>query len=176
MGEFKKAVDDLELKELKLKGRRFTWSNDTTQTHIDRAFCMAEWDLMLQDCSLQALSSSVSDHSPLLMVGNAKVKNYCGFRFEVFWPRIQGYHEVVQQVWERDVTPINLFLRLHKLQRTGTKLRQWSRFKIGHVKLLLCAAKQLTSFLDVVQQFRLLSLSEAQLKREISKHVSWAFL
>ena len=38
MGEFKKAVDDLELKELKLKGRRFTWSNDTTQTRIDRAF------------------------------------------------------------------------------------------------------------------------------------------
>ena len=38
MGEFKKAVDDLELKELKLKGRRFTWSKDTTQTRIDRAF------------------------------------------------------------------------------------------------------------------------------------------
>ena len=60
MGEFRRVVDDLQLKELKLKGRRFTWSNDRTQTRIDRAFCTAEWELMLQDCSLQALSSLVS--------------------------------------------------------------------------------------------------------------------
>ncbi|KAG2647916.1 hypothetical protein PVAP13_1NG003446 [Panicum virgatum] len=78
---------------------------------------------MLQDCSLQAMSSLVSDHCPLLLVGNTIAKKYCGFRFEVFWPR---------------------------LQRTGAKLRQWSRSKIGNVKLLLCAAKQLIGILDVV--------------------------
>lgn len=32
MGEFRSVLDDLEMKELKLQGRRFTWSNDTTQT------------------------------------------------------------------------------------------------------------------------------------------------
>ena len=84
MGEFRRVVDDMELKELKLQGRRFTWSNDSTQTRIDRAFCTTEWDLMLQDCSLQAMSSLVSDHCPLLLVGNTIAKKYCGFRFEVF--------------------------------------------------------------------------------------------
>lgn len=39
MGAYRNMVNDLELKELQLKGRKFTWSNDVTQTRIDRAFC-----------------------------------------------------------------------------------------------------------------------------------------
>ena len=89
MGVFRNWVNDLELKELSLNGRRFTWSNDRTQTRIDRAFCTTDWDLMLPGCNLQALSSSVSDHSPLLL-GQREVTTYCGFRFEVFWRKVHG--------------------------------------------------------------------------------------
>jgi len=84
MGTFRSWVNDLELKELSLQGRRFTWSNDVTQTRIDRAFCTSDWDLMLPGCALQALSSSVSDHCPLLLVGRREIAKYSGFRFEVF--------------------------------------------------------------------------------------------
>jgi len=64
MGAFRDLVHDLNLKELNLRGRKFTWSNDRTQTRIDRAFCTAEWDLMKPNVFLQALSSRVSDHCP----------------------------------------------------------------------------------------------------------------
>jgi endonuclease/exonuclease/phosphatase family metal-dependent hydrolase len=97
MGSFKSVVDDLELKELKLKGRMFTWSNDVTQTRIDRAFCTSEWDLMLPNCALQAVSSLVSDHCPLLIIGNSAVRRYRGLRFEVFWPKLQGYRRYYRQ-------------------------------------------------------------------------------
>ena len=123
---------------------------------------------MMQSCSLQALSSLVSDHCPLLLVGNTDAKKYSGFRFEVFWPNVQGYQEVVQQAWEHEVTTVNPFLRLHiKLQRAGAKLRQWSKSKIENVKLLLCAAKQLIGILDVVQEFRQLSVLEVRLKHDL---------
>ena len=69
MAEFRNTVNFLQMKELSLRGRRFTWSNDTTQTHIDRVFCSVIWDLMLPTASLQALSSATSDHSPLLITG-----------------------------------------------------------------------------------------------------------
>jgi len=55
MAAFRDTVQALELKELNLTGRKFTWSNDHTQTRIDRAFCSIEWDLMLPGCMLQAL-------------------------------------------------------------------------------------------------------------------------
>jgi hypothetical protein len=34
MGAFRDLIRDLELKELNLRGRKFTWSNDHTQTRI----------------------------------------------------------------------------------------------------------------------------------------------
>jgi len=100
MGEFRSTINFLELKELSLRGRKYTWSNDTTQTRIDRAFCTTEWDLMMPASMLNALSSLVSDHSPLLLVGASTVNIYRGFRFESFWPKLPGYQEVVQHVWQ----------------------------------------------------------------------------
>ena len=73
MSVFRDAVQDLELRELNLRGRKFTWSNDSTHTRIDRAFCTSEWDLMMLGCMLQALSSMVSDHAPLLLTGRCKL-------------------------------------------------------------------------------------------------------
>ena len=154
MGIFRNWVNRMQLKELKLCGRRFTWSNDVTQTRIDRAFCTADWDMMLPGCQLQALSSSVSDHCPLLMVGQREIARYSGFRFEVFWPQVQGYEEVVQDAWNRNLSLTNPYLRLRtKLHRTRKALKAWAKSKIGHVKLLLCAANQLVGILDVVQEF-----------------------
>ena len=97
MGAFRDLVHDLNLKELNLRGRKFTWSNDRTQTRIDRAFCTAEWDLMKPNVFLQALSSRVSDHCPLLLAAHESIRKHYGFRFEAFWPRLQGYDDVVQQ-------------------------------------------------------------------------------
>jgi exonuclease III len=90
MGAFRDVVRDLELKELNLRGRKFTWSNDRTQTRIDRAFCTSAWDLMLPNVSLQALSSRVSDHCPVLLAGNGTASRFRGFRFESFWPKLEG--------------------------------------------------------------------------------------
>jgi len=168
LGAFRGLVNDLELRELNLRGRKFTWSNDTTQTRIDRAFCSREWDLMLPNSLLQAQSSMVSDHCPLLLIGAANVPKYTGFRFEAFWPKIDGFHGIVEETWNKPVHLHNPFLRLHtKLQRTSKRLKVWAKSKIGNVKLLLCAAKQLIGILDVVQEFRQLSVSEIQLRRDV---------
>ena len=70
MGAFRDLIQDLQLKELNLRGRKFTWSNDRTHTRINRAFCTVNWDLMKPNMYLQALSSRVSDHCPLLISGH----------------------------------------------------------------------------------------------------------
>jgi hypothetical protein len=119
MGAFRRLLDDLELKELKLLGRKYTWSNNRTHTRIERAFCTSEWDLMLPNCSLQAVSSLVSDHCPLLLVGSTNVHKFRGFRFESFWPKLPGFMEEVSQAWNRDLYVTNPFLRLQKKNYSG---------------------------------------------------------
>jgi hypothetical protein len=168
MGAFREVVRDLQLKELNLRGRKFTWTNDRTQTRIDRAFFSAGWDIMFPNVFLQALSSSVSDHCSLLIAGSSTVVKFRGFRFEAFWPRLPGYQEVVQGAWSRSVQVFNPYLRLHiKLQRTGKALRSWARAIIGNNKVLLHAARMLIGILDVVQDFRVLSPEEILLKRDL---------
>jgi exonuclease III len=168
MDAFRAVVDDLELKELPLRGRRFTWSNNQTQTRIDRAFCSSSWDLMMPNVCLHALSSRVSDHCPLFIVGQATVRKFKGFRFEVFWPKLPGFLQVVQEAWAGDPNVFNPFLSLHvKLQRTSKALRQWARRLVGNNKVLLCATAKLIGIIDVVQEFRPLSEREIRLRRDL---------
>jgi hypothetical protein len=168
MGAFKEVVKDLELKELSLRGRKFTWSNQRTHTQIDRAFCSIPWDLMMPNVVLQALSSQVSDHCPLLIAGGDAVKNYRGFHFELFWLQLPGFSDVVAAAWARPLNIFNPFLCLHtKLQRVSKALRAWAKAIIGHKKLLLCATSKLIGILDVVQDYRQLSDQEMLLHRDL---------
>jgi hypothetical protein len=168
MGAFRDAIHDLELKELNLLGRKFTWSNDRTHTRIDRAFCSVEWDLMLPRVFLQALPSNVSDHCPLVIAGSSTVRRFAGFRFESFWPRLSGYHDVVLAAWNKNLTVTNPFLRFHiTLKRVSAALRRWAKSLLGNFKVLLKAVSQLIGILDVVQDHRQLSDSEVLLKRDL---------
>jgi endonuclease/exonuclease/phosphatase family metal-dependent hydrolase len=78
------VLEDLEIKELQLHGRCFTWSSGTTNPTLsnEHVFVSKEWELSNPHCYLQALSSSVSDHCPLLFICTPFAKRYKGFRFE----------------------------------------------------------------------------------------------
>jgi hypothetical protein len=123
---------------------------------------------MLPNVHLQALSSRVSDHSPLLVVGSETLQRFRGFHFEAFWPRLQNYNAVVAEAWNKQLSVANPFLRLHsKLQRTTRALRRWARGLIGNNKVLLRAAKQLIGILDVVQDYRKLTEQEIRQKQDV---------
>ena len=94
MGRFKGAVDALRLRELRLTGKKFTWSNEQatpTLTRIDRFFCSDGWDTSFPSAILQPLPSALSNHSPLLLIGTANFPKVRCFRFEAFWMRMEGF-------------------------------------------------------------------------------------
>jgi exonuclease III len=87
MARFRSAINDLELKEANLLGRRYTWSNERecpTLTRMDRWFCSIEWDEQFPDATLTAASSSLSDHCPILMSTAVQFVAKRRFRFEKF--------------------------------------------------------------------------------------------
>jgi endonuclease/exonuclease/phosphatase family metal-dependent hydrolase len=70
MGRFQCFLNNASLKELHLKGRLFTWSNERAHPmleRIDRAFISREWDKLYPNCDLRSLASGCSDHAPLLL-------------------------------------------------------------------------------------------------------------
>jgi exonuclease III len=69
MVEFEGFINKLELVDLAVLGRKFTWfhSNGTTMSRIDRALVSDGWISSWGYPSLWILPRSVSDHCPLVM-------------------------------------------------------------------------------------------------------------
>jgi exonuclease III len=140
MGAFKSALDILLLKEIHLKGRRYTWSNghaSPTLTRIDRIFYTSEWKMLFPNCYLHSLPSLMSDHTPLLLQGELTRTCSPSFRFENFWVKMVGFKEAVQDAWSKHVcsscTPLK---RLHiKLARTAKDIKAWHGTKVADTKL-----------------------------------------
>jgi hypothetical protein len=74
LGDFRDALQTCELNEIHLQNRRFTWSNERaspTLCKLDAFYCNEEWDLRFGTHVLYALSSSLSDHCPLLLADDS---------------------------------------------------------------------------------------------------------
>jgi hypothetical protein len=139
MAAFRRVVNDLELKKTHLLGRRFTWSNERdspTLERIDRWFCLVEWDTMHPSASLSAMSSSLSDHAPLLLRSVVDIPGGRRFRFDSYWVKLQGFQDVVAASWGRVVSPrLDALERLDiKLRRVARDLQSWSVLCVRNIR------------------------------------------
>ena len=100
---FRRFLNELELKEATLLGRRYTWSNaceQPTLVKLDRWFCSIEWDDMHPDATLSVVSSSLSDHCPNLMATIERFVTKKRFQCESFWLKMEGFEKVVKTSWD----------------------------------------------------------------------------
>nr|XP_040252072.1 uncharacterized protein LOC120969066 [Aegilops tauschii subsp. strangulata] len=95
---FTSALNSMELSDLRLHGRRFTWVSSCqlqTKTKIDHVFCTLDWGLLFPQCYLRALSSSVSDHCAMVLTGQINHRRFRGFRFENYWLKMRGFDDAI---------------------------------------------------------------------------------
>lgn len=107
MGRFRRFVNDMELKEIPLLGRRYTWSNERTSptlVKLDRVLCTGDWEDIYPDCVLQSHASEMSDHCPLVFGLQDGVRGKTRFHFESFWPQLPGFFDTVKNSWEEPVS------------------------------------------------------------------------
>jgi endonuclease/exonuclease/phosphatase family metal-dependent hydrolase len=108
MTSFRRALDHMEVKEILLMCKRFTWSNDhstPTMPRIDRMFCTVQWEELHSQPILKSLPSSVSNHCPLLLHFQEHITHPPIFKFEAHWPLMAGFAECVNQASNAQVLP-----------------------------------------------------------------------
>ena len=181
MRKFRAALNFCQLKEIHLQNRKYTWSNERrrpTLVCIDMIFCNVRWDLAFENHSLHALSSSHSDHCPVLLAHQNGLRKPTPFKFENFWTKLPHFQDVVTAAWSQPTTHTEPFHRLsHKLHITGKALRKWSRSLISDVKLKLHMAQEVILRLDIAQENRDLSDSEHRLQNKLKKRIlGWAVI
>lgn len=171
MGQFRNALNQCELREITLHNRKYTWSNGQerpTLVHLDRLFCNNDWDILFSTWGLQALSSSMSDHCPLVLCQQSCPPRKAKFKFEHFWTKIPGFLDVVKEAWSKPAAGRNAMMVLHnQLHNTATALRSWSKDLFGNARMQLHIVQEITLRLEEAQDSRDLSAEERELLRDL---------
>nr|CAD1830240.1 unnamed protein product [Ananas comosus var. bracteatus] len=127
---FREVVHDLQLVDLPILNKAFTWTNGRgvpTLERQDRAFISTNWVLAFPRSTLCALPRPRSDHTPLVLSAFTFIPSADLFRFESFWLRHPAVFDVVSTAWNSTTsatTPVNQFAS--KLKSVQTALRIWS--------------------------------------------------
>lgn len=168
IGRFRNMMDSLEVQEVYLFGRRYSWSSEQenpTLTKIDKVLVNAGWEDLFRDAHLQALSSSASYHSPLLLACDIMMHRPRRFKFESFWSRLEGFDDFVKETWESAQTGSDAICTLHlRLCATAAALRKWGERRISKLRLQLVVAHEIIFQLDKAQDDRLLMGEERALR------------
>jgi hypothetical protein len=119
-----------ELREIKVFGSVFTWSNnqaDHTLERLDRILMSKEWELLFPTVHGHKEPRNMSDHNPLLISTQLiNVGNRRDFRFELTWLKHLDFLHKVDEIWStptRDKIPLNKFL--FKLKKVKKVLKGW---------------------------------------------------
>ena len=175
MNRFREFVSGLELKDVYMHGRLFTWSNERrtpTMSRLDRALVSIDWELTYPDALLQTLSSSVSDHAPIHLSMAAGLRPKQRFKFELFWLKLEGFEDAVKEGWTCEDSITDPFLRLDACFRNlAVYLRSWGTRKVGNLKLQIAMANILIHRFDEAQEHRALSDGEWWLRRSLKQLV-----
>ena len=98
---FNAVINSLDLREIELSGRKFTWANslpEPTFERLDRVLVSTEWELKFPQATVQALPREItSDYTPLLSFGDTRGASQPIFRFELGWLTRDDFREVVER-------------------------------------------------------------------------------
>lgn len=111
-------------------------------------------------------------HSSFSSIKSTDAEFHTGrrFKFECFWPKAEGFQQVVASAWNSIPSEGNPFAVLdNKLRATAKALQSWSDRWIGNVCLQIGIAMEIIGRLDVASEGRQLSDQEHGLRKVLKR-------
>jgi hypothetical protein len=121
---FNDVIDSLDLREVSMVGRQFTWANclpNPTYEKLDRVLMDTDWEDKYPLVSVRALehTEKLSDHTPILLTTrNPRPPSKRPFKFELGWLQRDGFQDMVKTVLERPVSGNTPILRWNNKMRS----------------------------------------------------------
>ncbi|KAK2407515.1 hypothetical protein QL285_043126 [Trifolium repens] len=168
--EFGEFVAEMELVDLLVLGRRFTWfhPNGVSMSRIDRVLVSEDWLMAWGNPSLWVLPRSVSDHCPLLVRYNSVDWGPRPFRFNNYWLLHKEFNKVVEQFWRgSNLTGWMAFILKEKLKGLKAHLRIWNIETYGMIDSKIAKLVQDINELDIRSEQAALSVGEVELRKNL---------
>ncbi|XP_055960992.1 uncharacterized protein LOC130015249 [Mercurialis annua] len=128
MLELADFVNNLELLDLHLQGRYFTWQNSISKSRIDRCMISADMGMSWPDMTLTALPRGLSDHVPICFK-SAKIFDWGPkpFRSVDAWWDHDDFENFILAAWS-NCSSLNV---VHNLKDLRRQLKNWNRDVFG---------------------------------------------
>ena len=165
---FNAVIDSVDLREIDLTGRQFTWANSLTKPtyeRLDRALMSTEWEFKYPLVSLQTLDRGVSDHTPLLLdTGTPAFKgNGKQFKLELSWFTHEDFNDRVIEIQNRPVKGRNSVQSWNnKCSTLRRHLRGWASHISGVYKQRMVELQSIINDLDIAAEVRDLTEPEQE--------------
>ncbi|OIT28645.1 hypothetical protein A4A49_18367 [Nicotiana attenuata] len=107
--DFIDCMDDCGMVDSGFIGPRFTWCNNRDRWNriwkrLDKVFINQEWTAKFSRVSVEHLTSTGLDHTPILVkCSNSNFEGTRYFKFLNFWADQLDFHNVVKSTWEVDI-------------------------------------------------------------------------
>ncbi|XP_042509129.1 uncharacterized protein LOC122084758 [Macadamia integrifolia] len=130
--DFQSMVDTCLLIQVPSQGKMFTWTNNRRRgnvaTVLDRSFCNSKWLDMFKSTLQRVLLRSSSDHAPILVVSDSIARpGNIPFRFNNFWMEHDLFDNVIQDVWNQEISGNPIFILSQKLKCVKLFIKPWGR-------------------------------------------------
>ncbi|KAE8819988.1 hypothetical protein D1007_02170 [Hordeum vulgare] len=164
---FSSTINSLQLQDMPLLDRRFTWSNQQqspTLVRLDRAFAIVPWVSKFPDTSLSSITRTTFDHVPLLLSAATSIPKSSIFRLDISLLKYPVFLDRVATNW-MSVGSSHTHLGSAgilalKLKRTRNMAKKWmSGHRSPQTIVLNCHAT--INFLDKIEEARVLSALES---------------
>ena len=165
---FNEVVYNLEVEDVNLVGRKFTWynSNGQSMSRIDRALISEEWVEYWGNVSLWVLPRDVSDHCPLVLKGVSTDWGPKPFWFNNRWLENRTFKGMVEESWKRHGGSGWMgFVLKSKLKGLKGDSRDWNRVEYGNVEMRLTLLREEIEKLDEKSECGALSNEEVDVRK-----------
>ena len=122
-----------DLEDIKPSKGNFTWTNKRVgpghiAAHLDRFLVHSSFLTLGLFANSEILQACTSNHKPIslsLTPGEKLGPN--PFRFSPLWVTMDGFYELVSEIWQKSVIGSPFFIWEEKLRRLKAALKSWAK-------------------------------------------------
>lgn len=167
-------IDQLEMIDLPMLGRKFTWCNSQIRekwSRIDRFLLNHEW-LQNFNFKLWGLPRLLSDHCPIILMEDERDWGPRPFRFLNAWALHPKFISLMEETWSKSqVVGWAGYRCLKKFKALKQKLKVWNIEVFGKIEFKLQVAEEEAHVIELIAQERALLGNEQARRKELMREV-----
>jgi exonuclease III len=174
MMAFNETISFLGLVELPLRGCKYTWTNKHQSPLLERLdwfFVSNAWTSSMPNTFASRLTRDISDHTPCIISASTNMPKPSIFRFENYWLEHDEFLDILTQGWNLPVAHRDSAKSLTAKFKNLRKVFKAWKSQLLNLARAIANTKDLIQFLDLLEEFRDLSLEEWNFRAIISLHL-----